>query len=102
MKLLGQELSVLKNQFNAVVSNIYAWLVSGYLSKHDRVEKVPNFINSCISIMGPGGFDSLVSVELFDTSENINEDAITATVGYNVKSIAPPFVLTKSRRQRTS
>jgi len=94
MKILGQDVAVLKNQVVALQQNVLSWLFS-FLPINPRTlaRRVPRKNEDvCVRIDGPGGMDRLAYVLLSDCS-SVSSHRV-ATVGYNLrdKGLPPPFV----------
>ena len=95
MKILGQDVLVLKNQVIALLMNVWAWFLSYLPSRFQPILPPSPRRNepSCIVIQGPGGIDRLQHISLNGYEYPYNE---SATVGYNIPNRKPPFVtLTK-------
>jgi len=95
MKILGQELSVIKNQFIALILNLYSWLLHKFNKESECLAKLNVFDNCCVVIGKPGGAESLKIQKLESESDNdeiSHKNSIVATVGYNIASFPPPFV----------
>jgi synaptic vesicle membrane protein VAT-1 len=85
MKVLGQDLLVIKNQAIALIWNIFSWILQYVPSfLYHNTPKPPKTSRVCVSINGPGGLDQLVY-------QDLPENCI-ATTGYNIPNIKPPFV----------
>ena len=98
MKVFGQELSVIRNQLNALFMNLYSWLLQ-YIPKFLRptgVIRTPKAHEECcVCIDGPGGIDRLQVIALNKaTASNKSEKNTSriATIGYNIKGYPAPFV----------
>ena len=92
MKVLGQDLLVLKNQIEALVLNVLAWagaLLPPWLRRSDAVPLVRRGENACVAVRGPGGLDRLQTMSLHQHEYPYGE---MATVGYNVPPHTAPFV----------
>lgn len=92
MKVLGQDLLVLKNQIEALVFNVIAW-AGALLPSWLRVAAVAPVVrrgeNACVAVQGPGGLDRLQMMSLHQHEYPYSE---MATVGYNVPTHTSPFV----------
>jgi hypothetical protein len=98
MKIFGQELSVVRNQLNALCMNLLSWSLQ-YLPKFLQRKSsrlAPQWNdNVCVCIDGPGGIDRLQVVALDQLQKGkyaVNEAVRVATVGYNVTGYKAPFV----------
>ena len=100
MKVLGQDLAVLKNQVVALQQNVLSWLFS-FLPFNLRAmtRRAPRKNEDvCVRIDGPGGMDRLAYVPLAECSNSSgsgsNPSHRVATVGYNLRDrgLPPPFV----------
>lgn len=105
MKIFGQELSVVRNQINALCMNLLSWLLQ-YLPKSFRpasASRAPKKNDdACICIDGPGGVDRLQLIALqMAKSNNLAEDSTSriVTIGYNVKGYPAPFVALPSNME---
>ena len=84
MKIFGQELRVLRNQINSIISNIYCWFFSFIRSKSKAlISSGPTAKNVCIVINGPGGLEQLKFVDIPSRNK--------MTLGYNIPKLPPPF-----------
>ena len=98
MKLFGQELSVIRNQVNALYMNLLSWLLQYLPSslKFKSTSRTPKSSeDACVCIEGPGGTDRLQVIALNSVkAKNLggNSESRIATVGYNVKGYPAPFV----------
>jgi synaptic vesicle membrane protein VAT-1 len=97
MKIFGQELSVVRNQINALFMNLLSWLLQ-YIPKQFRSvssSRAPqNHEDSCVCIDGPGGIDRLQVVSLQKVQiKKVSRNSFgrIATVGYNVEGYPAPF-----------
>jgi synaptic vesicle membrane protein VAT-1 len=98
MKLFGQELSVIRNQINAMCMNLFSWLLY-YLPISFRptsASRAPlKGEHACVCIDGPGGIDRLQVIGLQKAIPKLiagNSGSRIVTVGYNVKGYPAPFV----------
>jgi NADPH:quinone reductase-like Zn-dependent oxidoreductase len=89
MKILGQDLEVIKNQVIALLLNILAWVkvTLGLVSASTNSKQYTGDGEACIMIHSPGGFEQLVMTELKDKQSS---DELV-TIGYNVPDIPPPL-----------
>lgn len=98
MKICGQELSVIRNQLNALCMNLISWLlqfVPKSLRPTGRIRTPKADDDCCVCIDGPGGIDRLQVIALDKAiASNKTEKYVNriATIGYNVKGYPAPFV----------
>ena len=87
MKLFGQEIIVLQNQFMALTMNLRSWFLATLVPSLFKKKALPpphETATTCVSIDGPGGLDRLQIVDLEDR----------CTVGCNLKEYGyfPPYL----------
>lgn len=87
MKILGQDVEVLKNQISALILNLWAWFYHffPFLAPSAGGKSAVPSGPTCVSIPGPGGLDKLVITPL-------NQGKELLTVGYNVPAFRGPLV----------
>jgi synaptic vesicle membrane protein VAT-1 len=86
MKILGQEVEVLKNQLLALILNIYSWFLRRFFPFLLSKNPAPTSDEVCVAITGPGGMEKLRHMDLPKGS--------IATIGYNLPGLKPPYATT--------
>ena len=83
MKILGQDIDVIKNQVLALLLNIYSWFWRRFFPFLQSKDIKPTSDEVCVAISGPGGLEKLKYMDLPKGS--------VATIGYNLPGLKPPF-----------